>query len=107
LFVRLLGKGRKQKKSEINQLEIKVDELNGGRQTQEEIKTPEIKTEYDDLTMISGIGPKISGILADADITTFAQLAGSEESELKSILAGAQIWFVDPGSWIEQAEELL
>ena len=105
VFIRMLGKERKQKKSETKQLEIKVDELDEDGQTQEEILKPEFQ-KPDDLTRISGIGPKISDILADSGITTFPLLAGTEESELKSILEDAQIRFADPGSWIQQAEEL-
>ncbi|NOZ73465.1 MAG: DUF4332 domain-containing protein [Chloroflexi bacterium] len=57
----------------------------------------------DDLTRIEGIGPKIAGILQDAGITTYSQLAASEVNELQAILTGkARIFF--PDTWPEQAK---
>jgi small subunit ribosomal protein S2 len=105
-LIRLFGKEQKQKKSKINQLEIEVGELNESDRTKEDLGPRELK-KADDLTRITGIGPKISDILRDAGITTYAKLAGSEETELKAILEESQIRFADPGSWKQQAEELL
>ena len=105
VFIRLMGKERKQKKSEINQFETNIEELDEGYQIQEGIRAPQIQ-KHDDLTRISGIGPKISSILADAGITTYTQLAGMEENKMRSILEDANIRLADPGSWIQQAKEL-
>lgn len=105
IFVYLLGKLGKQKPSENSQLELPVVKENEAGQTQDELNRTETQ-KRDDLTRISGIGPKISGILADAGISTFAQLADSDENELITILDAAQIRFADPGSWIQQAAEL-
>jgi predicted flap endonuclease-1-like 5' DNA nuclease len=60
----------------------------------------------DDLTRIEGIGPKISGILQAAGITTFAQLADTEVSRLEQILAEADprlSKLANPATWPEQA----
>ena len=58
----------------------------------------------DDLTVIEGIGPKISRILQEAGITTFAQLAETDVERLRSILAAAGLrYLADPASWPEQA----
>lgn len=57
----------------------------------------------DDLTRIKGIGPKVSQALQSAGITTFRQLAATEESKLKSILKEANARILDPGTWREQA----
>jgi predicted flap endonuclease-1-like 5' DNA nuclease len=58
----------------------------------------------DDLKLIEGIGPKIAGILAAAGITTFAQLAATDGSRLKEIIAQAGLTaLADPASWPEQA----
>ena len=57
----------------------------------------------DDLKRIEGIGPKISGVLQEAGIRTFAQLAITDASELKQILQEAGIRLAEPSTWPEQA----
>lgn len=57
----------------------------------------------DDLTVIEGIGPKISALLKEAGITTFAQLAATETSQIEQILTAGGIRLADPASWAEQA----
>ena len=73
---------------------------------------PELTTEPvqppaapDDLRKIEGIGPRISALLQEAGITTFAQLANTEVSQLKQILekGGSRFTMADPSSWPEQA----
>jgi predicted flap endonuclease-1-like 5' DNA nuclease len=58
----------------------------------------------DNLRKIEGIGPKIEGILHDAAIRTFANLAAASVSQLEKIVredAGIRIAF--PDTWPEQA----
>ena len=57
----------------------------------------------DDLTHIEGIGPKISGLLKDAGITTFAQVAEADENLLDRIIDEAGITMMDRSTWPEQA----
>jgi len=57
----------------------------------------------DDLQRIEGIGPKISGILQEAGITTFAQLAATDVDRLEQIVREAGLRLADPGTWPEQA----
>jgi predicted flap endonuclease-1-like 5' DNA nuclease len=64
---------------------------------------PEEAVTADDLTRIEGIGPKISGILHEAGIYTFAQLAATDVATLQHILEGkVRIFF--PDTWPEQAK---
>lgn len=59
----------------------------------------------DDLKIIEGIGPKIEGILHDAGINTFAELATTSVGKLEQIVredAGIRIAF--PETWSEQAQ---
>lgn len=58
----------------------------------------------DDLEIIEGIGPKISSILKEAGIFTFAQLAKEEPANLKHILEKAGLRLGDPTTWPEQAK---
>jgi predicted flap endonuclease-1-like 5' DNA nuclease len=57
----------------------------------------------DDLTRIEGIGPKISSLLQEAGITTFAQLAQADLSRLEQIVRDVGITIADPTTWPEQA----
>jgi predicted flap endonuclease-1-like 5' DNA nuclease len=59
----------------------------------------------DDLIKIEGIGPKISELLANSGITTFAALAATPVERLREILAagGSRYRLTDPGTWPEQA----
>ena len=57
----------------------------------------------DDLQRIEGIGPKISGLLQGAGITTFAQLAAADVVRLDQIVRAAGITIADPTTWPEQA----
>lgn len=58
----------------------------------------------DDLTRIEGIGPKISGLLQAAGISTFAELAGASVGRLQEIIAEAGLTaLADPRTWPEQA----
>jgi predicted flap endonuclease-1-like 5' DNA nuclease len=67
-------------------------------------ETPLSAPVTDDLTTIEGIGPKVSQLLHENGISTFAALASAEETRLKAILAEAGLAFIDPGSWHEQAQ---
>ncbi len=62
-----------------------------------------IPPQVDDLEIIEGIGPKIAGLLNEAGITTFAQLAKTEVSRLVEILTTARLRIADPSTWPEQA----
>ncbi len=61
--------------------------------------------EPDDLTIIEGIGPKISELLNASGIRTFAQLAAASPGRLQGILeaGGRRFGLADPGTWPQQA----
>jgi ribosomal protein L30 len=66
---------------------------------------PPVAAQADDLEVIEGIGPKIAEVLQAAGITSFAQLAATDVSQLQEILQQANVRRVtDPASWPEQAE---
>ncbi len=66
---------------------------------------PEKEQEFipDDLKRIEGIGPKISGVLQAAGITTFRQLATADVDRLSQIIREADIRLADATTWPEQA----
>lgn len=57
----------------------------------------------DDLERIEGVGPKIAGLLRDAGITTFAQLAETEVARIEEILSTARLNLAVAETWPEQA----
>jgi len=67
------------------------------------VLSPAEGTPSDDLTRIAGVGPKISNVLRGAGIATYAQLAATDVTQLKQILAESGIRPADPGTWPEQA----
>jgi predicted flap endonuclease-1-like 5' DNA nuclease len=58
----------------------------------------------DDLTMIEGIGPKVSRVLNDAGIMSFADLAAADAARVERALDEAGLQMMDPEGWIEQAK---
>ena len=59
----------------------------------------------DDLTIVEGIGPKISGLLNKAGVYRFIELAGMKSVAIQIILdkAGARYMLADPQTWPQQA----
>ncbi len=60
----------------------------------------------DDLTVVEGIGPKISALFNEAGIKTFAQLAVSTVPQMRQILdnGGARFRLANPSTWAQQAK---
>lgn len=69
------------------------------------IKLFGFKDNPDDLKIVEGIGPKIEGLLKDAGITNWTDLAGSTEARLQEILdlAGPRYRLAKPATWPKQA----
>ncbi len=61
--------------------------------------------EGDDLTRIKGVGPKLSKVLHDLGVTSYAQIAGWSEADLAAIDAQLGSFAGRPqrDSWMEQA----
>lgn len=89
---------------EIAEAEAEPEEEEG-EEAPEEV-TPAEPVEPDDLKRIEGIGPKIAGVLQDAGIATYAQLADTDVSDLEQILERSDprlLRLARPDSWPEQA----
>ena len=65
---------------------------------------PETPTEPDALEKLEGIGPKVTSLLNDNGITTFAQLAVTPVDKLQEILEANKLQMMHPGSWPQQAK---
>lgn len=63
------------------------------------------KIKQDDLKVVEGIGPKIEGLLNDADIKTWADLADAPQEKVQAILdeAGPRYRMHNPATWAKQA----
>ncbi len=107
-------KGKKGKKGKKDKKE-KGSKLTKGKKAEAKSKVkkaptkpkakPEAKKEVkaDDLKLIEGIGPKISGVLAEAGVTTFQKLSNLSVDEIKEMLKG-KVRISHPDSWPEQAK---
>jgi predicted flap endonuclease-1-like 5' DNA nuclease len=72
----------------------------------EAAEEPEEPPAVDNLKRIEGIGPKISGVLQEAGITTFAALAETDVSRIEEILEQSSPRLralAKPETWPEQA----
>jgi predicted flap endonuclease-1-like 5' DNA nuclease len=58
----------------------------------------------DDLEVIEGIGPKISSVLQEAGISTYADLSDTSVNQLEEILDDAKLHLGNPSTWPEQAK---
>ncbi len=70
-----------------------------------EVRAPKkSKSSGDDLTVIEGIGPKMSGALVAAGIDTFAKLAEASEDQIKAAIEAGGLRFAPSlGTWAQQA----
>lgn len=64
------------------------------------------KVKQDDLTVVEGIGPKISELFTTNDVTTWAELASTSVERCQEILniGGKRYEIHKPGSWPKQAK---
>ena len=70
-------------------------------------RKPVTKATPDDLTQITGIGPKTAEILNAAGITTYAAIAATPPAELLEKLAGVRGVNRDKvNAWVKQARKL-
>ncbi len=62
----------------------------------------------DNLTKLTGVGPKLAEILNAAGLNTYADVAGTSVEKFKEILeaAGSRYASKDPQPWIEEAKGL-
>ena len=63
------------------------------------------KVKENDLTMIEGVGPKISEILSNGGLDTWAKVAVATPEQIKEILvaAGTRYQIHNPGTWPDQS----
>ena len=64
---------------------------------------PRLKVAGDDLIRIEGIGPRYNSLLRASGITTFAQLATTDETVLADIIKAKAWQKVNYAEWKEQA----
>jgi hypothetical protein len=80
---------------------------NKGEQAEAQVEAheePMADRPADDLTKLEGVGPKVAKILADAGITTFADLAKADPVEVDRVLDANKLQMMDSAGWIDQAK---
>ncbi len=73
---------------------------------EEKAAEPAVDAKSDDLKKIEGVGPKISSLLAEAGLETFAKVADASPDQIREILlaAGSRYKMHDPTTWPDQAK---
>jgi hypothetical protein len=71
--------------------------------TKQRSKNGSVHTKHDDLTVIEGIGPKISGLLKDNGITSYKLLAKTDAAKIGHLLKKAGFTLAESSTWPEQA----
>lgn len=93
--------GKKSVDAETSAVEVK--EAKAAAPVIEEAPVTEATSSVDDLEIVEGIGPKIAEALADAGVTTFAQLADMTPEAIQEIVSAAGIGSKSPATWPQQA----
>ncbi len=64
--------------------------------------------EGDDLTKLTGVGPKLAEVLVEGGFTTYAEVAAASVEAIQKVLeaAGSRYASKDPQPWIEEAKGL-
>ena len=84
----------------------KAKNIDTPKVVEETSAAPKAETAKDDLKKVEGIGPKIAGLLNDAGILTYADLAATDVDKIRAILADAGNRYKshDPTTWPQQAK---
>ena len=61
-----------------------------------------VEKSVDDLTKLEGVGPKVSKILNEAGIVSFADLAKADVAKVQETLDAAKLQMMDP-YWLDRA----
>jgi large subunit ribosomal protein L27 len=102
------------KKEEAPQVEAKQEEAPKAEEKKAPAKNAGAKIELpngkkfakDDLKIVEGVGPKIAGLLNDAGINTWEDLANAPTEKVQEVLdnAGPRYNMHDPATWSKQAQ---
>jgi large subunit ribosomal protein L27 len=100
---------------EVAEAPTKKAETKAKAEVKEEVKVetpkaeaPKTETNADDLTKLTGVGPKLAEILVEGGFTTYASIAVASTEDIQKVLeaAGSRYASKDPAPWIEEAKEL-
>ncbi len=71
-------------------------------------EAPEAEVKGDDLTKLTGVGPKLAEILVEGGFTSYAEVAAASVEAIQKVLeaAGSRYASKDPQPWIEEAKGL-
>ena len=91
--------------------------LDGGRENKGDFESPSkvekllakklgFSNNPNDLKIVEGIGPKIEGLLKDAGINTWSELAATDVAKIQEVLdaAGDRFKLANPTTWPKQAD---
>ncbi len=102
--------GSRKEKDELAELVAHSNDTTAAPEPEEDsvvpepaVTEPEPVAQPDDLKVIEGIGPKITEVLNETGIYSFAHLAAMKLINLEVLLKEANIRIANPSTWAEQA----
>jgi len=71
-------------------------------------EAPKAEVTGDDLTKLTGVGPKLAEILAEGGFASYAAVAAASVEDIQKVLevAGSRYASKDPAPWIDEAKAL-
>ncbi|WP_277345463.1 helix-hairpin-helix domain-containing protein [Maribellus sediminis] len=71
-------------------------------------EAPKAEVAGDDLTKLTGVGPKLAEILVEGGFASYAAVAAASVEDIQKVLeaAGSRYASKDPQPWIEEAKGL-
>jgi len=95
-------------KAEEAKVETKAEVKEEAPKAEAKKEAPKAEAKADDLTKLTGVGPKLAEVLTEGGFTTFAGIAAASVEDIQKVLeaAGSRYASKDPQPWIEEAKGL-
>ena len=96
------------KKAPKKEAAPKAEEVKAETKVEVKEEAPKAEAAGDDLTKLTGVGPKLAEVLAEGGFTTYAEVAAASVEAIQKVLeaAGSRYASKDPAPWIEEAKGL-
>ncbi|HSH20832.1 MAG TPA: helix-hairpin-helix domain-containing protein, partial [Draconibacterium sp.] len=92
----------------VKKAEVKAEAKVEVKEETKEAAPEKAEAGGDDLTKLTGVGPKLAEILVEGGFTTYAEVAAASVEAIQKVLesAGSRYASKDPAPWIEEAKGL-
>ena len=96
------------KKAPKKEAAPKAEEVKAETKVEVKEEAPKAEAAGDDLTKLTGVGPKLAEVLAEGGFDTYAKVAAASVEDIQKVLeaAGSRYASKDSAPWIEEAKGL-